>query len=138
MGRLRHFRHDLTGPKARGFDIPDRVKGGLPLLSARVKDCGAITGPSVIALAVQCGWIMNLKKEFEKLAIAELLRVEGDLDCLRVAPVIAIRCVCYVAARIANTRRDNPWIAAYKLLHSPEATAGKNRSFKRHFILGLL
>ena len=40
-----------------------------------------------MSLTVQRGWIVDLEEELEQLAVRDLLRIEDDLDRLRVRAV---------------------------------------------------
>jgi len=40
---------------------------------------------------------MNLEEEFEQIAVADPARVENDLDCHGVAPIIAVRGIDHIA-----------------------------------------
>ena len=91
--------------------------------------------PTIVALAVERGRIVDLEEEFQQLAIADLGGIEDDLDRLGVGAVIAIGGVRHVAAGVADAGRDHARVAADQILHAPEAAAGQNRAFCRHLML---
>lgn len=63
------------------------------------------------------------------LAVRDLQRVEEDLDSFGMTRMVPIRGVRDVAACIAHPSGNYAWVAAKQILHSPEATTGKNYSF---------
>jgi hypothetical protein len=46
-----------------------------------------------------------------------------------VGAMISVGRIGHVATGIADSGRKNAWAAPYQLLHSPEATTGKNCAF---------
>src|SRR5689334_20982518 len=89
---LSEFRHNLPRPKPGGFDVRNRVACDPFLIRAGVEDRRTVAGSPIVALAVQSRRVMDLEKEFQELPIAELLRVENDLDRFRMRSVVAVRC----------------------------------------------
>jgi hypothetical protein len=75
---------------------------------------------------------VDLKKELKQLAIADLARVESDLDRFGVRPVLAVSRVRNVAAGVPYPRRDNARILPNQILHTPEAATREHRSFRRN------
>src|SRR5687768_13280670 len=116
--------HDFAGPKSGFVDIGDRVLGNPALLVARVEDRRSIARPDVVPLTISRARIVNLEKELEDLPIADPGRIEDHLDRFRVCSVIAIGRIGCVAARIADSRRENTVAPTEELLHAPETTAG--------------
>src|SRR5262249_24227553 len=53
-------------------------------------------------------------------------RVEDDLDCLGVRPVIAICRIRHVAAGVPDAGRDHARLFPDQVLHPPEAPTGKH------------
>src|SRR5690606_21265638 len=102
---------DPAGPDAGRLDIGDGIARDALLLWRGVEDAGTIARAAVVALAVQRRRIMDLEEELQQPAIAELCRIEDDLDRLGMCPVIAIGGVGHVAAGIADPRRDDARIA---------------------------
>jgi hypothetical protein len=135
---LSEFRNNLPRPKPGGFDVRNRVACDPFLIRADAEDRRTVAGSPIVALAVQSRRVMDLEKEFQELPIAELLRVENDLDRFRMRSVVAVRCIRNVAACIADVRRDHARVPAQQILHTPEAAAGKKGSFGRHVISSLL
>jgi hypothetical protein len=76
---------------------------------------------------------VNLKEEFEDLPVADTRGIEDDLDRFRVSRMIAVRRMGVGAAGVADAGRQNSLVAANKILHAPEATAGKHSAFLSHF-----
>ena len=115
------LRYDPSRPKTRSIDVGDRILSNALLFLARVEDRRAIACPDVIALAVSRGWIVNLEKEFQQPAVAYPRGVEDNFDRFDMCPVVAIRRVRHVAARVANARRNHAILAANEILQTPEA-----------------
>src|SRR6185437_13848366 len=88
-----------------------------------------IAHAQIVALAVFRAWIVDLEEEFQKLAIADLLRIEIDLDRFGMGAVVAIGRVRHIAAGVADPRGDHAGITADQILHAPETAAGENRAF---------
>src|SRR5258708_2040636 len=130
----RNLGHHLARPQPRSIDIGDHVLGDPLLFIARVKDCRSITLADVVALSISRAGIMDLKEEFENSAIAHFGGIKDDLDRFGMTSVIAIGCIGHLAARVANPRRHDAVVTAEKILHSPEAAPGKNRTFLTHRI----
>jgi hypothetical protein len=78
---------------------------------------------------------VDLEEELEQIPIGRLVGVEDDLDRLSVGAMISIGRIRHVATGIADSSRKDAWAAPYQLLHSPEATTGKNCafSFRSHY-----
>src|SRR5439155_26236754 len=74
---------------------------------------------------------MNLKEELQQLAIADLLRIENDLDCLGVSAVFAIRRIGDITAGVPDPRGNHAGVTSYKILHTPKAAAGEHGTFGR-------
>ena len=74
--------------------------------SLRVEDGRTIAGSPVVALAIQCGRVMNLEEELEQRPVTELVRIEDDLDRLGMGAVITVGRIGYVATRIADACRN--------------------------------
>ncbi len=74
---------------------------------------------------------MDLKEELEQAPVAQLRRIEDDLDCLGVRAVVAIGRVRHVAAAVADPGRDDAVHLADQVLHAPEAAAGEDCAFGR-------
>src|SRR5581483_5630687 len=73
--------------------------------------------------------VVDLEEEPEQVAVRRLLRIEDDLDRLRVPAVVAIRRVGNVAAGVADSRRHDARLPPEEILHTPEAPSGENRLF---------
>src|SRR5215471_2827524 len=132
----REFSHHFTGPNPRRVDISDGVTCNSFLFVACVEDGGTIAGSPVVALAIQCGRVMNLEEELKQRPVTELVRNEDDFNCLGMSAVMTVGRIGYVATRIADPCRNHTKIAAQQVLHAPKATACKNCAFGRcaHFI----
>src|SRR5262245_42450692 len=95
-----------------------------------MEDLRTIRRTEIIALAIHRGGIVDLEEELQKVAIADALRVERDLDGLRVRSMVAIGRVRHIAARVSDTCVDDAGQLADQILHAPEATARKDGTFK--------
>ncbi len=82
--------------------------------------------PTVVALAVLRGRVVDLEEELEQVAVGDPLRVEDDLDRLGVGAVVAVGRVRHVAARVSDARGDDAVELADQILHAPEAAAGED------------
>jgi hypothetical protein len=96
------------------------------LFLVEVEDRRPIARSSVVSLAVQRRRVVDLKEELEQLSIGRLLGVEDDLDRFGVRPMVAVRGVLDVTARVTNPRRDNTGSLPEEVLHSPEAATGED------------
>ena len=128
----RHLGDNLAWPEAGSIDIRDGVFRDPLLLVAGIENGRAVARAPVVALAVQRRGIVDLEKEFQQLAIADGLRIESDLNGLGVIAVVAIGRVWHLAAGVAHPGRDHAGIPAHQILHTPEAAAGKDGSFRRN------
>src|SRR5271166_4533032 len=103
----RHLGDHLARPKAGRVDVGDRVLGDLLLLVAEVEDGRPVAGPDVVALPVPRGRVVHLEEEVQQVPVGDLVRVEDDLDRLRVAAVVPVGGVRHVAAGIADPGGDH-------------------------------
>ena len=128
------FGHHLAGPKAGSFDVGDGVFGNPFLLLAEVEQRRSVAGADIVALAILSRWVMNLEKELENLPIADLLRIEHDLDRFRVIAVVAISRIRHIAARVTHARGQHAGVTSQQILHTPEAATGQDGGFglRRH------
>src|SRR5690242_12326878 len=108
----RDFSHHFTGPNPRCVDIGDGVICNSLLFVACVEDGGTIAGSPVVALAIQCGRVMNLEEELKQRPVTELVRIEDDFNCLGMSAVITVCRIGYVATRIADPCRNHTRITA--------------------------
>src|SRR5688572_32228542 len=67
---------DAARPKLRRVDVGDRVLGNVALRVRKIVDARSIRRADVVALAVLRRRIVNLKEEFEQVAVGQPLRVE--------------------------------------------------------------
>src|SRR4029450_6684141 len=125
----RNFRNDTSRPQAGRIDIGYCFFGRATLLVTRVEDRGTVARAAVVALAVRRRRSVDLEEKFEQIAIGRLVGVEDDLDRLSVGAMISVGRIRHVATGIADSGRKDAWAAPYQLLHSPEATPGKNCAF---------
>src|SRR5215472_7746288 len=128
----RHLGNHLAGPQAGGLDVGDGVLGGLLLRVAEVEDGRPVAGPDVVALPVQRGRVVDLEEELQQVPVGGLVRVEGDLDRLGVAVVVAVGGVRHVTAGVADPARDHAGELADEVLHAPETAAGEDGLLSRH------
>jgi hypothetical protein len=126
------FGHDLAGPQAGRIDLGDGLLGDAFLVFVDVENRRAITRTAIVALTVRRAGVVNLEKKFQDLAVAELGRIEQDLDRLGVVAVIAIGGVAYLAAGLTDARRDDALVATQEILHAPETSARQDRARLTH------
>src|ERR1700677_4216807 len=127
-----HLSGDLARPQTRGVDVGDRVLRGPPLLVAEVENGRPVAGPEIVSLPVQRGRVMDLEEELQQVPVGDLVRVEGDLDRLRVTMVAPVGRVRLVATGVADPGRDHAGELADEVLHAPEAAAGEDGLLGRH------
>src|ERR687898_2414252 len=123
----RHLGDNPPRPKARRFNVGDRVVGHPVLFLVEIEDRRAIARPDVVALTVPRRRIVDLEEELQQVSIRDPHWVEDDLDRLGVRAVVAVRRVRDVAAGVAHPRRQNARSFPDEILHAPEAAAGKDR-----------
>src|SRR5215204_3573890 len=75
----RHLGDDLPRPKARRFNVGDRVVGYPALFLVEIEDRRPIARPDVVALTVQRCRIVDLEEELQQVSMRDLLGVEDDL-----------------------------------------------------------
>src|ERR671915_614103 len=126
----RDLRHDTAWPQAGGVDIVDCPECLVTLRLGDIEDLRAVRSSDIVALAIQRGRVVNLEENLQKVAIADALRVELDLDGLGVRSMVAIGRVRHIAARVSYTCADYAGQLADQVLHAPEATASKHGTFK--------
>jgi hypothetical protein len=81
------------------------VFSATPLLFGRqIIDSGAIARAPVVALAVDRGWVVNLKEEFEQRTVAHDLGIEHNLN----------RFSCGRAIGRLGLLRQNEWRAVFR------------------------
>ena len=97
------LRYNLSLPKPGSVYVRDRFVCDPFLFLADVENGRTIALPSIVALTIQRGRVVDLEKEFQKLAVAEFFRVKIDLDRFGMRSVIAVRCVRDVAACVTHT-----------------------------------
>ena len=102
----RDLRHNAAWPQAGGVDIVDCPECLVTLRLGDIEDLRAVRSSDIVTLAVQCGRIVNLEEELQKVAIADAFRVELDLDGLSVRSMVAIGRVRHIAARVSDTCVD--------------------------------
>src|SRR5260221_10726526 len=129
-----YFGDDLAGPEARCIDIGHSALSHSLLLFIEIEDCRAVARTNVVALAVLRRRVMELKEELEDLTIADLARINHDLDSFGVRPMVAVGGVGHIAARVAYARGQHSLVISQQVLHAPEAAASKDYGFglRRH------
>src|ERR1700674_5144424 len=126
-----HLGYRLARPEAGGLDIGDRVLRNSLLLVGRIENRRPVAHPDVVALTIAGSRVMNLEEKLEQLSIADLGRIEDDLDGLGVRTVLAVSRIGNVASRVADPRRDDASVVANEILHPPKTSAGEHRPFRR-------
>src|SRR5258708_3275534 len=74
---------------------------------------------------------MDLKEELEKLAVADPLRVENDLNGFGVRSMISVGRIRHITPRIADSCGQYAIVAAQQILNAPKTAGGENRTFSR-------
>jgi hypothetical protein len=77
-----HLGHDFARPEAGGVHVDYGVFRDTLLLIICVEDRRAISRADIVALAIARRRIMDLKEEFQQIAIADRVWIEHDLDRL--------------------------------------------------------
>src|SRR4029453_8612846 len=128
----RHLGDHLARPQAGGFDVGDRVLGGLLLRVGEVEDGRPVARSDVVALPVQRGRVVDLEEELEQVPVGDLARVEDDLDRFGVAAVVPVGRVGHVTPGVADPGRDHAGELADEILHPPNTAAGEDGPLGRH------
>src|SRR5690606_19896050 len=96
-----------------------------------VKDCRAVLRADVRSLPVERRWIVDRKENLQQLLVGNHLRVEGDLDRLRVTGCtgadLLVGRVFYVAARVPRNDFRHPAQLVEDRLQTPETAARQRR-----------
>ena len=75
-----NFGHDFAWPKARSVDIANHIQCRLALVFVRKVNRRTITQANIIALAIQCCGVVDLKKQFQQCAITDHVGIKNDFD----------------------------------------------------------
>src|ERR1700679_18954 len=94
----------LPRPQPRGVYVRDCFICDPPLLLTDIENRRTIARTDVVALAMFCGWIVNLKHELQQLTITRFCRIEDNLDRFGVCPVVAVGRVWRFNAGVADAR----------------------------------
>jgi ATP-dependent helicase Lhr and Lhr-like helicase len=121
-----HLGDHLAGPQAGRVHVGDGVLGDLLLLVAGVEDGRPVARADVIALPVLRGRVVDLEEELQQVPVGQLVRLEDDLQGLRVRAVVPVGGVGHVPAGVTDPGRDHAGELADEILHSPEAAAGQD------------
>jgi hypothetical protein len=122
--------YDFARPETGGLDIRDRILRDALLLVVHVENGRAIARAHVVALTVARGGIMNLEERFQQRPVADQLRIESDLDRLRMRAVMVVGRVWDIAAAIADAGCEDARHFTDQILHAPKAAAGENRALR--------
>src|SRR5687767_13806118 len=132
-----NFRDDRPAPLPRSIHPRLHLLRDLTLFVVVKENRGTVLRPHVVALAILGGGIVQTEVMLENLLVADFGGIELDLQRLGVAGasgldrlVGGIRCG---STRVSDGRVDDSGKLADQLLDSPEASAGKSRSFCGHF-----
>src|ERR1700675_1155925 len=82
--------YDFARPETGGLDIRDRILRDALLLVVHTENGGSVARSSVVALTVARGGIVNLEEKFQQRPVADQLRIESDLDRLRMRAVMVV------------------------------------------------
>ena len=87
-------RNDLGGglarPEARSVDVGHGLFGHALPIVVEIEDARTAALPKIVALAVRRCRVVDRKKKFQDLAIADLARVKHDLERLCVRAMVAV------------------------------------------------
>ena len=100
------------------------------LFIIRVENGGTIGSADIIPLAVQCGGIVDLKKEIQQIFEIRFGWIVGDFQRLGVSRMILIGGILILAAGVSSLRVNHARKFAEQVFHSPEASAGKDGCFR--------
>jgi hypothetical protein len=73
------------------------------------------------------GTVPDSPGELQQISVAQLLRIEQDLDGFGVRAVIAVGGIWNVATAVADASLTHAWQPTNEVLHAPEAATGENR-----------
>ena len=103
------------------------------------KDCRAILGADIIALAIELGWIVRCKENREQVAVADDLRIETDPDRLGMAGAPATHlAIGRIGGRAASVAALDPAHARdieEHRLGAPETSARQDGHLLGHDLL---
>ena len=125
------FGDGFAGPEAGRIHVGEGVERDALLFLTRIVNRRTVAQAAVIALLVHGGRVVNLEKEFQNFAVADLRRVENNLDCFGVRAVIAVGRVGHIAAGVAHAGGDYARLLAQQILHPPETSTCQNRCLGR-------
>ena len=128
------FSDDLVGPQTRCISVGNRILGHLLLFIVEIEECRAVAHAHIVALTILRRRVVDLEEKLEDLAIADLVRIEHDLDRFRVRAMVAVSRIGYIAARVSHPRGHYAGVASQQILHAPEAATCQDGSFssRRH------
>jgi len=128
-----HLRHDRIVPDVLCLDLLDRLLGDRALLGRVREDDGAILCADVRALPIQCRRIVHAEEDLEQIVIADLLRIEGDLDDLgvsrRAGAHLFVRRIRARAARVAGDDARHAAQLAEQRVDAPKAAGTQRGDF---------
>src|SRR5262245_50980696 len=97
------------------------------------EDCRAVLRAKVRALTIHLRWVVHIPKGVDESLVADLGRVESDLDDFGVAGFFAadvlVRRVLRVAIAVADRSVNYSWDHSEFDFDSPEATGRESSSF---------
>ncbi len=93
-----HIGYHFARPQSRCIYVGNGLLGGTLLFVVGIKKSRAVASSAIIPCPIERGWIMNLEKKLQQLSIAQLSRIENDLDRSAVVAMIPISCIGNLAA----------------------------------------
>src|SRR5215510_4490731 len=117
----------------RGVQFRYNLFGRVALLVRSIENYGAVLGADIVSLPIQGGWVMDGEKDFEQLAIGELVRIEGYAHYFNMAGIaganLAICRVVDVPAHVTGFNRLHTIKTVEHCFQTPEASAAKDCYF---------
>jgi hypothetical protein len=110
--RWNYLRHNGAGPEATSVNRRDRVRRDAHLETSGIEHCRPIARTDIAALAMPCGWIVDLEKKLYEASVARLSRTEHHLYGLRVGPNTLMRGPRMITTDVSDPRSDDVWITA--------------------------
>ena len=136
----RDLRDDRVAPDFRPVHFRDDLLRGLLLLRRVIKDRGPILRPDVRTLTIEGRRIVDREEDAQDIDERDGLRVECDLDRLRMPRRVRahglVRGVCEMAAGISDLDLFDAAEVLEQGLQAPEAAAGDCGTFSRTTSIG--
>src|SRR5262249_43983120 len=125
--------HDRVRPLSRRVQFGDDLFGGGTLVVRSIENDRAVLGADIVSLPIQRGWIVEGEKDLKQLAVAELVRIEGNAHYFHMAGIaganLAICWIIDVPTHVTGFDRLHTFKAVKDCFQTPEASTAKDCYF---------